>query len=99
MYALGLNKKIGTGIAGEAQPIIKHPDDKTSDGRKIWSNVSLPWMSIGYEVNVTPMHLITLYNAIANGGKMMKPQFVTEIRHGNQTVEKFEPVVLNEQIA
>ena len=99
LYALGLNKKIGTGIAGEAQPIIKHPDDKTSDGRKIWSNVSLPWMSIGYEVNVTPMHLITLYNAIANGGKMMKPQFVTEIRHGNQTVEKFEPVVLNEQIA
>ena len=99
LYSLGLNKKIGTGIAGEAQPIIKHPDDKTRDGRKIWSNVSLPWMSIGYEVNVTPMHLITLYNAIANGGKMMKPQFVTEIRHGNQTVEKFEPVVLNEQIA
>ena len=99
LYALGLNKKIGTGINGEAQPVIKHPNDKTKDGRKLWSKVSLPWMSIGYEVNVTPMHLITLYNAIANGGKMMKPQFVTEIRHGNQTVEKFEPVVLNEQIA
>ena len=99
LYALGLNKKIGTGIAGEAQPLIKHPSDKTRDGRKIWSNVSLPWMSIGYEVNVTPMQLLTLYNAIANGGKMMKPQFVTEIRHGNQTIEKFDPVVLNEQIA
>lgn len=99
LYALGLNKKIGTGIAGEAQPYIKHPDDKTKDGRKLWSNVSLPWMSIGYEVNVTPMQLITLYNAIANGGKMMKPQFVTEIRRGNQTIEKYDPVVLNEQIA
>ena len=99
LYALGLNKKIGTGIAGEAQPLIKHPSDKTRDGRKIWSNVSLPWMSIGYEVNVTPMQIITLYNAIANGGRMMKPQFVTEIRHGNETIEKFEPVVLNEQIA
>ena len=99
LYALGLNKKIGTGIAGEAQPYIKHPSDKTKDGRKLWSNVSLPWMSIGYEVNVTPMHLITLYNAIANGGRMMKPQFVTEIRRGNQTIEKFEPIVLNEQIA
>ena len=73
LYALGLNKKIGTGINGEAQPVIKHPDDKTKDGRKLWSKVSLPWMSIGYEVNVTPMHLITLYNAIANGGRMMKP--------------------------
>ena len=99
LYALGLNKKIGTGLASEAQPYIKHPTDKTKDGRKLWSNVSLPWMSIGYEVNVTPLQLITLYNAIANGGKMMKPLFVTEIRNGNHVIEKFEPVVLNEQIA
>ena len=99
LYALGLNKKIGTGIAGEAQPYIKHPTDKTKDGRKLWSNVSLPWMSIGYEVNVTPLQIITLYNAIANGGKMMKPQFVTEVRRGNQTIQKYDPVVLNEQIA
>lgn len=99
LYALNLNKKIGTGIAREAQPYIKHPSDKTRDGRKLWSNVSLPWMSIGYEVNVTPMHLITLYNAIANGGRMMKPQFVSEIRRGNQTIERFDPIVLNEQIA
>ncbi len=99
LYALGLNKKIGTGIAGEARPVIKHPNDKTKDGRKLWSNVSLPWMSIGYEVNVTPMQLLMLYNAIANGGRMMKPQFVTEIRRGNQIIEKYDPIVLNEHIA
>lgn len=99
LYALGLNKKIGTGITGEAQPVIKHPNDKTKDGRKLWSNVSLPWMSIGYEVNVTPLQLITLYNAIANGGRMMKPQFVTEVRRADETIKKFDPVVINEQIA
>ncbi len=99
LYALGLNKKIGTGIAGEAQPVIKHPNDKTKDGHKLWSNVSLPWMSIGYEVNVTPMQLLMLYNAIANNGRLMKPQFVTEIKRGNQTIEKFDPIVLNEHIA
>ena len=98
LYALGLNKKPGTGLAGEAPPIIKHPTDTDKKGNKLWSNVSLPWMSIGYEVNVTPMQIVTLYNAIANNGKMMKPQFVSEIRHGNQTIEKFDPVVLNEQI-
>lgn len=98
LYALGLNKKPGTGIAGEAQPLIKHPTDTDRKGNKLWSNVSLPWMSIGYEVNVTPMQIITLYNAIANNGKMMKPQFVSEIRHGNQTIERFDPVVMNEQI-
>ena len=99
LYALGLNKKIETGLAAEAKPSIKHPTDKDRHGNKVWSNVSLPWMSIGYEVNVTPLQLITLYNAIANGGKMMKPQFVSEIRNGNKTIEKYDPVVLNEQIA
>ena len=99
LYALGLNKKIGTGIAGEANPVIKHPSAKTKDGRKLWSNVSLPWMSIGYEVNVTPMQLLMLYNGIANGGRLMKPQFVTEIRRGNQTIQKYDPIVLNEHIA
>ena len=98
LYALGLNKKIGTGITGEAQPVIKHPTDKDKKGNKLWSNVSLPWMSIGYEVNVTPLQLLMLYNAIANDGRMMKPQFVTEIRRGNQTIEKFDPIVLNEHI-
>ena len=99
LYALGLNKKIGTGITGEARPVIKHPSDRTKDGRKLWSNVSLPWMSIGYEVNVTPLQLVTLYNAIANGGRMMKPQFVSEIRRGNHTIEKYDPICLNEHIA
>jgi len=99
LYALGLNQKIGTGITGEAQPVIKHPNDRTRDGRKVWSNVSLPWMSIGYEVNVTPLQLLTLYNAIANGGRMMKPQFVSDIRRGSQIIEHFDPVVLNERIA
>ena len=99
LYALGLNKMSGLGIYGEAQPKIKHPDDKNSQGQKLWSKVSLPWMSIGYEVNVTPMQLLTLYNAIANNGKMMKPQLVTDICNGNQVVKHFEPEVLNEQIA
>lgn len=99
LYALGLNKRLGTGIKGEAQPVIKHPNDKTKDGRKVWSNVSLPWMSIGYEVNVTPMQLLTLYNAIANNGRMMKPQFVTDIKRGDITVEHYDPIVLNEHIA
>ena len=96
LYELRLNEKIGTGINGEAQPVIKDPKDKDKPGG--WSKVTLPWMSIGYEVNVTPMHLIMLYNAIANGGRLMKPQFVSEIRRGNEVIERFDPVVLNEQI-
>ncbi len=97
LYELGLNKPIGTGIQGESQPVIKDPKNKDKPGG--WSKVTLPWMSIGYEVNVTPMQLVMLYNAIANGGRMMKPQFVSEVRRGGQTIERFDPVVVNERIA
>lgn len=94
LYALGLNTPLGTGIAGEAKPYIKHPKNKNS-----WYKTSLPWMSIGYEVNVSPMQLLTLYNAVANNGKMMKPQFVKEVRRGKQVIEHFAPIVLNSKIA
>lgn len=94
LYALGLNTPLGTGIAGEAKPYIKHPKNKST-----WYKTSLPWISIGYEVNVSPMQMLTLYNAIANNGKMMKPQFVKEIRRGKQVIEHFDPIVINNKIA
>ncbi len=95
LYSLGLNVPLGTGIAGEARPYIKHPIlDKTH-----WSKTSLPWMSIGYELRLPPLQILTLYNAVANGGKMMKPQFVKEIRKEGITLKTIEPVVLKEHIA
>ena len=95
LYNLGLNVPLGTGIAGEAKPYIKHPIlDKSH-----WSKTSLPWMSIGYELRLPPLQILTLYNAVANGGKMMKPQFVKEIRKEGIHLETVEPVVLKEHIA
>ena len=95
LYNMGLNVPLGTGIAGEAKPYIKHPIlDKSH-----WSKTSLPWMSIGYELRLPPLQILTLYNAVANGGKMMKPMFVKEIRKEGITLETIEPVVLKEQIA
>lgn len=88
-----INEPLNLDIKGEGKPYIKNTDNK------YWSKVSLPWMSIGYELTVTPITLLTYYNAIANNGRMMKPQFVREIRHGNEVVRSFEPVVINESIA
>jgi len=82
LYNLRLNVPLGLEISGEGRPKIKDPDDST------WSGVSLPWMSIGYEVNVTPMQTLTLYNAIANDGKMVKPHFVKEIRDKDRVLEE-----------
>ncbi len=82
-------------IKGEAAPYIKTPYSKEDK----WSGITLPWMSIGYEVQITPLQLLTFYNAVANDGKMMKPYLVSEIRHFDHAVENFKPTVVKRKIA
>ncbi|HEY0978243.1 MAG TPA: penicillin-binding protein [Flavobacteriales bacterium] len=90
---LGFGSPLGVRIPGEAIPTLRGPEDK-----KMWSGVSLPWMSIGYEVTATPLATLTFYNAIANKGRMMQPQFVTRVTRNGKELERFEPVVLQERI-
>lgn len=92
LYRLSINKLLNLQIGGEGTPYIK------STTSKWWSAVSLPWMSIGYEVALTPLQTLTLYNAVANNGKMVKPLFVKEIRRTGQVVESCKPVVINPAI-
>ncbi len=87
-----IDKPLGVEIEGEGMPYIKSPSDKT------WSGVSLPWMSIGYELRLTPLQILALYNAVANNGRLMKPLFVSEIRRGDDVVARIEPQVLVERI-
>jgi len=94
LYSMSLNNKLGLEIAGEGSPLIKHPDSTD----QYWSAVSLPWISIGYELHITPLQTLTFYNAIANDGEMVKPMFVKEIKHAGRTIETFDPTVINRQI-
>ena len=93
LRGLHLNDPLQLQIPGEGKPLIKTPDSKS------WSKLSLPQMAYGYEVLVTPLQVLTLYNAVANNGKMVAPVFVKEIRHLGNTVERFEARVIDEQIA
>ncbi len=88
-----LNSKLNLDLKGEKDPYIRQTDSKS------WSAVSLPWLSIGYESELSPLHILTFYNAIANDGKMMKPQFVSAIENSGQIQKRFEPVVLEKSIA
>ena len=63
-----------------------------------WSGVTLPWMSIGYEMQLTPIHMLTFYNAIANQGKMVKPIFTSAISRDGKLVEKYTTQVINPAI-
>lgn len=93
LYAMGLNKPLGLEIAGEGKPFIKSADDET------WSGISLPWISHGYELQLTPLQILTLYNGVANDGRMMKPMFVKAIQKHGKVVQRYQPVVLKEKIA
>jgi len=87
-----LNKQLGLSIPGEGIPRI--PQTKT----KYWSGVTLPQLSYGYESLITPLQTLTLYNAVANDGRMVKPRFVKEIRRNGIVVKTFQTEVLINQI-
>ncbi|MBA4320741.1 MAG: penicillin-binding protein, partial [Flavobacterium sp.] len=88
----GLNKRLGLPIKGEGKPFVPQPSDKN------WSNISLPWMAFGYGVSITPLQTLTFYNAVANNGVMVKPQFVSEIKEWNRTIKKYDTEVMNPRI-
>lgn len=92
MKEMHLGDSLGIEIMGEGMPVIKNPKDK------LWSGITLPWMSIGYEVALTPLHTLTFYNAIANNGKMMRPMFVEGLMERGSVVKRFSPKVLNSSV-
>lgn len=92
LKSFGLADTLDIGIKGEPKPTLYEP------GTSNWSGISLPWMSIGYEVQQTPLQTLTLYNAVANNGTLVKPQFVKEIKRGNEVIKRFPPVVLKDKI-
>ena len=79
---LGILEKLDIGIQGEAKPYITRPGDK------IWSGVSLASLSYGYALKLTPLQTLTFYNAVANGGTMMKPRLVKGITENGTFREK-----------
>jgi len=87
-----LDRKTEIEIRGEANPFISSP------GRTGWSKLSVPWISVGYEVRLTPLQVLAFYNAIANGGTMMKPYLVSSIEEYGRTKQQFQSEVLRDRI-
>jgi cell division protein FtsI (penicillin-binding protein 3) len=93
LYAMKLNEKLNIQLRGEGNPLIRYPGDK------LWSGLSLPMMSHGYEVQLTPLQILSFYNAVANDGRMMRPRFVTEVLRNGSVVKRYEPEVIINSIA
>ena len=92
LMSMNLGKELGLPIKGEGKPVLRFPGDKG------WSGLSLAQMAYGYEVSMTPLQILTFYNAIANDGEMVKPRLIKEVKELNQTIFKFEKEVINPSI-
>ncbi|MGE5448331.1 MAG: penicillin-binding protein, partial [Bacteroidales bacterium] len=92
IYSFGLNKPLGLGFLGEAEPYIKYPTDPS------WWGPSLAWIAHGYEIKIAPIQTLAFYNAVANNGVMVKPKFIEEVREDGIPVRKFPTEVINPSI-
>tara|TARA_B100001057_G_scaffold148965_1_gene148905 strand:+ start:1852 stop:3681 length:1830 start_codon:yes stop_codon:yes gene_type:complete len=93
LFNMGLNNSLDIEIKGEPRPKIPHPLD--SD----WNGLSLPWMSYGYGVSLTPLQILSFYNAVANDGIMVKPTFLeSSNKLGLVHKNNFQKQILNPSI-
>lgn len=90
LETFGFTKPIEIELPGAGKPLIAEP--------KKWSGVSAAYIAHGYELQVTPLHTLMFYNAIANNGTMVKPYLVGKIKEYNKTVDSATTIVLNEKI-
>lgn len=88
----GFGSKLGIDLPGEISGIIKEP--------RLWSKISIAAIPIGHEIGVTSLQLVSAISVIANGGQLMKPYIVNEIRDKyGQTIKKFSPILIRKVIS
>jgi len=85
---MGLTEPVVFQMDGVAKPYFKTTASKT------WSGTTLPWMSIGYELSMSPIHTLSFYNAIANNGKMVRPMIVKQTRVADHVLDNYETEVV-----
>lgn len=88
-----LTERTGIPMLGEVKPVVRNPDAKE------WSKTSITYMSYGYEMELTPLQMLTFYNAVANDGRWVRPMIVKQIRLAGEVVKTFEPYTAPEPIA
>jgi cell division protein FtsI (penicillin-binding protein 3) len=89
---LGLTLKPNFDIPSSNHPVVLDPNNA------LWSGVTLPSMSIGYATRLSPLQLLSVYNAIANSGQLMNPYLVKEIRQNGKVINQISPKIINKKI-
>jgi len=87
---LGITEPLGLQMMGEGIPKVKKPEK--------WSGLTLPWMAHGYGLEMTPLHTLTLFNAIANGGEMIKPIIVKKVYEADREITRYRTSRIKKKI-
>jgi cell division protein FtsI (penicillin-binding protein 3) len=91
LRAFGFGSPTAVSYPSESSGLLRRPAQ--------WSRFSQASLAIGYEVSVTPLQMVLAYGAIANGGMLMEPRLVREVRSRDARVaEQFEPRVVRRVI-
>ena len=94
IYRVGIPADLHIPLVGSSPAKIRIPKKNDRGQWLNWSDTALPWMSIGYETQVPPISTLTFYNAIANGGRMMRPRFVKQVVKDGEVLMDFPPEVV-----
>ncbi|MGN6437163.1 MAG: penicillin-binding protein [Agriterribacter sp.] len=89
---LHLTGRTGVDLKEEFRPMVKNPK------RKDWHMQTLPSMGFGYEVMLSPLQMLMVYNGVANNGRLMKPYLVNKVEKDGLVLHEFEPHILSDKI-
>lgn len=88
----GFGSKLGVDMPGEISGIVREP--------RLWSKLSIGAVPIGQEVAATDIQLVAAMSVIANGGQLMKPYILSEIKDKQgEVIKKFSPVLIRKAIS
>ncbi|TAG11425.1 MAG: PASTA domain-containing protein [Sphingobacteriia bacterium] len=87
-----LDRITGIDLMGERRPTIYRP------GSRLFGPTTIPWMSFGYNIAISPLQTTMLYNAVANNGKMMRPYLVSSFKEEGIVLKEIQPTLLDSQV-
>jgi cell division protein FtsI/penicillin-binding protein 2 len=87
----GLGSRTGIDFPGEAAGLLRPPPQ--------WSELSLASLSIGQELAVTPLQVVTAFSALANGGVLMRPHLVKAVMKGDEVVREVRPEAVRRAVS
>ncbi len=92
MTAFGFGSTTGVGLPGESRGLLRRP--------ALWSGLSLATMSIGQEISVTALQMVSAFAAVANGGRLMQPQIMRAVLDAQgRDIRVFEPKPVRQVIS